>query len=68
MGSFVFGRAFFPQGLRQRRKRMRTPTTLAFIDSRNDAEVIVVTDHSYGDPFQIAAFLKQYAASVQQMA
>lgn len=65
---FVFGRAFFPQGLRQRRKRMRTPTTLAFLDSRNDVEVIVATDGSYGDPFQIAAFLKQYAARVQQMA
>jgi hypothetical protein len=68
MAGFVLGRAFFPQGLRQRRKRMRTPTTLAFLDSRDDVEVIVATDHSYGDPFQIAAYLKQYAARVQQMA
>jgi hypothetical protein len=51
-----------------RRKRMRTPTTLAFIDSRNDSEVIVVTDSTYGDPFMIAGLLKEYAASVQQIA
>ncbi|HEV2582150.1 MAG TPA: hypothetical protein VGT44_14940 [Ktedonobacteraceae bacterium] len=64
---FVFGRAFFPQGLRQRRKRMRTPTTLAFLDTRDDQEVIVANDSSYGDPFEIAAYLKQYAARVQQI-
>ncbi len=51
-----------------RRKRMRTPTTLAFIDSRDDSEVIVVTDATYGDPFMIASLLKEYAASVQQIA
>lgn len=65
---FIFGRAFFPQGFRQRRKRMRTPTTLAFLDSRQDTQVVVATDSSYGDPFEIAAYLKQYAARVQQMA
>jgi hypothetical protein len=68
VAGFIFGRAFFPQGFRQRRKRMRTPTTLAFLDTRQDAEVIVATDSSYGDPFEIAAYLKQYAARVQQMA
>jgi hypothetical protein len=47
---------------------MRTPTTLAFLDARNDVEVIVATDRSYGDPFEIAAVLKQYAARVQQLA
>ena len=36
------------------RRRMRTPTTLAFIDSRTDKEVIVVTDKAYGDPHYIA--------------
>ena len=51
-----------------RRKRMRTPTMLAFIDSRDDSEVIVVTDATYGDPFMIAGLLKEYAASVQQIA
>jgi hypothetical protein len=68
LGGFIFGRAFFPQGFRQRRKRMRTPTTLAFMDTRNDSEVVVATDNSYGDTFEIAAYLKQYAARVQQMA
>src|SRR5436189_3162237 len=35
---FFFGRGFTPSGMRRRRKRMRTPTTLAFIDSRTDSE------------------------------
>jgi hypothetical protein len=43
------------------RKRMRTPTTLAFIDERTDKEIIVVTDKGYGDPYFIAAHLKEYA-------
>ena len=51
-----------------RRKRMRTPTMLAFIDSRDDSEVIVVSDTTYGDPFMIAGLLKEYAASAQQIA
>lgn len=68
VGSLFVGRSFFSQGGRQRRKRMRTPTTLAFLDTRNDVEVIVATDRSYGDPFEIAAILKEYAARVQQLA
>jgi len=68
VAGFIFGRGFSPQGFRQRRRRMRTPTTLAFLDSREDVEVIVANDSSYGDPFTIAALLKQYAARVQQMA
>jgi hypothetical protein len=58
------GRAFTSSGTRFRR-RMRTPTSLAFIDSRTDKEVTVVTDSAYGDPFMIAALLKQYAARAQ---
>jgi len=51
-----------------RRKRSRTPNTLAFVDSRNDSEVIVTTDQAYGDPFYIAAHLKKYAeARLQNM-
>ena len=65
---FVAGRGFTTSGMRWRRKRMRTPTSLAFIDTRTDSEVTVVTDASYGDPFMIAALLKQYAASVQSIA
>ena len=65
---FFAGRGFTQSGMRWRRRRMRTPTTLAFVDSRTETEVTVVTDGSYGDPFMIAALLKQYAASVQHIA
>ena len=67
IAGFIFGRGFFPSGQRFRRKRMRTPTTLAFLDTRTDSEVIVATDTSYGDTFEIAAYLKQYAARLQQI-
>jgi hypothetical protein len=64
----LLGRSLLPgAGMKARRKRMRTPTTLAFIDTRDDSEVTVVTDGAYGDPFAIAAVLKQYAATVQQL-
>lgn len=66
LGLFA-GRGFTSSGMRWRRKRMRSPTSLAFIDSRTDDEVTVVTDGAYGDPFMIAALLKQYAASVQSI-
>jgi hypothetical protein len=45
------------------RKRMRTPTSLAFIDARTEKEVTVVNDSAYGDPFLIAAVLKEHAAT-----
>lgn len=61
------GRGWTARGQRWRRRRMRTPTSLAFIDSRTDSEVTVVTDTSFGDPFLIAAYLKQYAKSAQDM-
>jgi hypothetical protein len=64
---FLFGRGFIPSVSRQRRKRMRTPTTLAFLDARTDTEVVVATDASFGDTFMIAALLKQYANNVQQI-
>jgi hypothetical protein len=65
---FLLGRGLIPSGARIRRRRMRTPTSLAFIDTRTDSEVTVVTDEVYGDPFMIAALLKQYAAAVQAIA
>jgi hypothetical protein len=69
MLGFIFGRGFTQSPSERRRTMsMRTPTSLAFIDSRTNREVIVTTDHAYGDPFMIAALLKQYAASVQQLA
>jgi hypothetical protein len=64
MGGLLFGRRFSEAGRRGlRRKRSRTPSTLAFVDGRSDTEVIVTTDKAYGDPFYIAAHLKEYAAA-----
>jgi hypothetical protein len=40
---------------------------LAFVDSRTDTEVKVTDNTSYGDPFKIAALLKEYATSVQRI-
>ncbi len=68
MMGFLLGRGLMPSGSRWRRSRMRTPTTLAFLDTSTDSEVIVVTDGAYGDPFMIAALLKEYVASAQQVA
>ncbi len=64
MGGFFLGHAATRDGASTHRRRRRTPTTLAFVDTRTDDEVVVVTDGAYGDPFMIAALLKQYAASV----
>jgi uncharacterized integral membrane protein len=50
--------------LRMRRRRMRAPTSLAFLDARDDTEVIVVNDDAFGDPFVIANTLKEYTASL----
>ncbi len=65
ISSMLFGRGMTPSGMRYRRSRMRTPTTLAFIDDRDEREVVVVTDAAHGDPFMIAAVLKEYAREVQ---
>ena len=64
--SFFLGRGLVPSGQRWLRRRRRAPTSLAFIDTRTDEEVVVVTDGAFGDPFMIAALLKRYAASVQE--
>ena len=65
MAGFFIGRGFTPTGANWRRKRMRTPTSLAFVDARTDVEVTVVTDEGYGDPFMIAALLKEHARNAQ---
>ena len=64
--SFFLGRGLVPSGQRWLRRRRRAPTSLAFIDTRTDEEVIVVTDGAFGDPFMIAAQLKHYVASVHE--
>ncbi len=56
-----------PSGEGWRRGRMRTPTSLAFLDTRTDTEVIVTNDSAFGDPFMIAALLKEYAGKVQNL-
>ncbi len=61
--AFFLGRGLVPSGQRWLKRRRRTPTSLAFIDTRTDTEVIALTDSAYGDPFLIAAYLKEYAAS-----
>lgn len=48
------------------RRRIRTPTTLAFVDSRTDREVVVLSDKSFGDPHYIGGQLKEYVASKAQ--
>lgn len=47
-------------------RRLRVPTSLAFLDTRTDKEVVIVDDTAHGDPAAIGRVLKQYAASVQQ--
>ncbi len=70
--SLFFGRRLVSSvggrsGGNTRRRGRRTPTSLAFIDTRTEREVIVTNDKSFGDTFHIAALLKQYAASTQQI-
>lgn len=66
MTAFFVGRGLSSSGRRWLRNRRRTPTSLAFIDTRTDDEVTVVQDSAYGDPFLIASYLKQYAAASHQ--
>lgn len=64
--SMIFGRGVTEStGQQQKRKRVRTPTSLAFIDERTDTEVTIVNDNAYGDPYTIAAVLKQYVQSAR---
>src|SRR6266567_1703258 len=65
--SFLLGRGLVPMVGQSRRKKMRTPESLAFIDARVDREIVVVSDKSYGDPHAIADVLKEYAIGVQQL-
>jgi hypothetical protein len=70
--SFLLGRRMVGAlgsrtGGNSRRKGRRTPTTLAFVDTRTDREVIIANDNSFGDTFYIAALLKEYAASAQHI-
>jgi hypothetical protein len=65
MFGLVFGRGTTEEGQRHRRKRMRTPTSLAFMDGRTESEVTVVNDDVYGDPFTLANVIEQYIISAK---
>src|SRR6266487_4805860 len=71
VAGFFFGRGFTSaasrSGSRSLWRQRRTPTTLALVDTRTDEEVIITSDNAFGDPFMIAALLKQYAADKQQI-
>jgi hypothetical protein len=69
ISGFIFGRGLIPSasGWRKRRKAKRTPTMLAFVDSRTDTEVKVTDNTLYGDTYSIATLLKEYATSVQRI-
>lgn len=65
LGFFV-GRGAVGRGYQYRRARMRTPTSLAFIDTRTNKEVVLLNDGVYGDPFTIAEVLRQYVDSASR--
>jgi hypothetical protein len=69
LSGFLFGRGFIPtvSRWRLRRRAKHTPSTLGFIDSRTDSEVIIRDYNLYGDPSTIATLIKEYAASVRQI-
>lgn len=64
---FLLGRGLIPMAGQSRRKKMRTPESLAFIDGRMNKEVVVVNDKAYGDPHAIADVLKERAAGAQYL-
>ena len=69
LSGFLFGRGFIPtvSKWRLRRRAKHTPSTLGFIDSRTDSEVIIRDYNMYGDPTTIATLMKEYAASVRRI-
>lgn len=67
MVGFIAGRRLASSGSKWWNRPRRSPTSLAFVDMRTDTQIIVLNDKAYGDPFLIGAYLKQYAAKVQQI-
>ena len=68
LGGFLFGRGFIPtvSRWRTRRRAKHTPSTLGFIDSRTNTEVIIKDYSLHGDPSKIATLMKEYTSSVQR--
>ena len=69
LSGFLFGRGFIPtiSRWRARRRAKHTPSTLGFIDSRTNTEVIIRDYNLYGDPSKIAILMKEYTSSVQRI-
>jgi hypothetical protein len=69
LSGFLFGRGFIPtiSRWRARRRAKNTPSTLAFIDSRSNAEVIIRDYNLYGDPTKIATLMQDLTSSVQRI-
>jgi hypothetical protein len=65
LGGFFIGRNNTSKAQRERRKRSRVPSSLAFVDMRTNSEVIVSNDDSFGNPHLIGAELKRRVAAVQ---
>jgi hypothetical protein len=69
LSGFLFGRGFIPtvSRWRVRRRAKHTPSTLAFIDSRTNTEVIIKDYNLFGDPSKIATLMQDYTSSVQRI-
>ncbi|MGZ3608704.1 MAG: hypothetical protein ACXWPS_22795 [Ktedonobacteraceae bacterium] len=69
LSGFLFGRGFIPtiSRWRARRRAKNTPSTLAFIDSRTNTEVIIRDYNLYGDPTKIASLMQDLTSSVQRI-
>ena len=69
LSGFMFGRGLIPSvsKWRTRRRAKHTPSTLGFIDSRTNTEVIIKDYSLYGDPSTIATLMKEYTSSVQRI-
>jgi len=69
VSGLFLGRGLIPSvsNWRARRKAKRTPTMLAFVDSRTGSEVIIKDYNLYADPNTIATLLREYASSVQRI-
>ena len=69
LSGFLFGRGFIPtvSRWRARRRAKHTPSTLGFIDSRTNTEVIIKDYSLYGDPSKIATLMKENTSSVQRI-
>ena len=64
-----FGRGLIPtvSRWRMRRRAKHTPSTLGFIDSRTNNEVLIKNYNQYGDPHILAALMQDSTSSVQQI-